>query len=346
MCPFLFQPRTKKSLQLKYKNLKKYVKDKAAAHKRSVMGTGGGQGPGELTFKHPIFMELYEAIKLSVDGHAPRFDDDESEVGSQQPQHSELNESQQINSNNNSTATTGNAIEQLIAVDDLIEEEYLIDNDNSDFEGFGSPVPSTSAVIVPSPPTAEAPKVEPTVEDSDTKPLWQKYSAAMLKKRKSSALNAKSSTQKRKRPNESMNDDANKFNFIQAKMEMIRKETEQSARQHELDMAHKTEEHDMRMAKHTMRIEQETAEHVLRMAILRAQLSNAQRPAPNNPNYGRINRRRRSSSTTSTNDSRWDHEVRSDVDEAPMGDINPDVEVSNVMPQPLGANNVQHPKEE
>lgn len=73
------QPRSKKSLQLKYKNLKKFVKDKVSAHKRGVMGTGGGSGPGELTFKHPIFMELYEAIRLAVDGHPPRYDNDDND---------------------------------------------------------------------------------------------------------------------------------------------------------------------------------------------------------------------------------------------------------------------------
>lgn len=107
---FFRQPRSKKSLQLKYKNLKKFVKDKVAAHKRGVMGTGGGSGPGELTFKHPIFMELYEAIRLTVDGHPPRYDNDDNDdaVASLEP--------------TNAVEVPNDAIE-------VIEEDFNLDSD-------------------------------------------------------------------------------------------------------------------------------------------------------------------------------------------------------------------------
>lgn len=73
---FLFQSRTVKQLQEKYKAVKKKMKSDCAKNVQYARGTGGGPYIPPPTPKTDEEMELLETIKLSVEGLNNPFDND------------------------------------------------------------------------------------------------------------------------------------------------------------------------------------------------------------------------------------------------------------------------------
>lgn len=246
-----------------------------AAHNRAVMATGGGQGPGELQFKHPIFLQLYEATKLAVDGHEARFDDDDD------LKNVAVNGQKAIIESVTLEPVT---IEQEIEMD-FTGAEYLnaLDDEETSIDLTPFCQESTSAEITHSTPVCRPLQTENEVPAKQIgKQQWNKYSAVMLRKPKHSALQSRPNRAIKTLPVDDDDIDVSRTELRDAKLELVRNE-----------IAMAKESHALAIAERKQRMENENEEHRICMQILRADLSTK-------------NRR----SATST-----DNTVRSDIEE-------------------------------
>lgn len=237
-----------------------------ADEKRARMATGGGKAPKEHFEGDEVFQELLELISLGVHGHDVEFDDDAftpiavpDELALSQVQH-------EVRVEPSSPLFDSNAVE--VEFLDVINEENS-DDDDGILHGYNEiNEPSTSANNKPStldinkPSTSAAAlalfsnaveptpssvlKIEPSSvhEERDTKVLWNKYSAAMLRKKKNPLL----VTQAKRKLTDEEGGKGDDSGVVNLKRTCIQNAIQFAAEKHAQEMAFAKEKHDQEMA--------------------------------------------------------------------------------------------------
>lgn len=213
---------------MKYRNIKRFIRQANAQAKNEASKTGGGVVSKTLRFyiEEPAMIQLGALLTLTVFGHSSRYDDDAGETQQQQKNDDTMvdapystNELENIFDDENEVFQTINYFDtSQIAAD----KEVSRINADETIVGGGTvslPQPGTSksvlvgSVVGAPPPASSTPTDLADVKDPALKKKWQKYTGALLKSRKNQLLATKRRT--------TTNDNIDNDEFIAKKIETL-----------------------------------------------------------------------------------------------------------------------------
>lgn len=187
---------------MKYRNIKRFIRQANAQAKNEALKTGGGVVSKTLRFyiEEPAMIQLAALLTLTVFGQSSRYDDDAAETQQQQENDDTMvdapystNELENIFDDENEVIGT---INYLGTSDIAADKEVSQINGDETIVGGGTvsqPQPGTSkSALVGS--VVGAPPAALDVKDPALKKKWEKYTDALLKSRKNVLLATKRQT--------------------------------------------------------------------------------------------------------------------------------------------------------